>query len=74
MDKITLELFTSCNELCTDEKIVYAGQKNVYVDEIDEYESFYRVVTINERTGIVNKYIHQGVIRAKAPWFKQTLY
>lgn len=47
-------------KLKTDERIVYAQEKEVYMDEYEGYEMLKRVIVINERTGEVTKYISMG--------------
>lgn len=52
--------FLMTNKLKTDERIVYAQEKEVYMDEYEGYEMLKRVVVINERTGEVTKFISMG--------------
>jgi len=74
IDKITEQLFSSSNKLTCDEKIIYASKKQVYSEEWDGYETIYRVVTINERTGVVRKYLNSGIITQGEPWYSTTMH
>lgn len=74
MDKMTIELFSASNKLVCDEKIVYASKKMIYSDEYDDYVPYYRVVTVNERTGDVRKYINMGIIVQGETWYSTLMH
>ena len=74
IDKNVESEFIQENKLKVDEKIVYAAKKKFYIDEYDQYDNLYRVVTINERNGIVTKYLKQGDDPVGGAWFCQTMH
>lgn len=74
MDKMTINLFLGCNKLVTDEVICHAMKKDVYNNEIDDYTTFYRVITVNTRTGEVKKYTHYGHITQGENWYVTNMH
>lgn len=74
MDKMTINLFLGCNKLVTDEIICHAAEKEIYNNEVDDYVKFYRVITVNTRTGEVKKYTHMGLIQPNESWYCQKMH
>lgn len=56
VDKKVVKLFQEANSLQVDEIIIYARAYEEYIDAYDVYRTYYKVVTINERTGHVLNY------------------
>lgn len=73
IEKSVEQDFLSENKLVCDEVVVYAGKKRLYSSEFEGYENFYRVLTINERNGIVTKYLKQGDDPVGGRWFSSNM-
>lgn len=73
IDKKVLVLFTEdCgSKLQQDEIVVYAQQKEYYSNELQGYSTLNRVITINERTGTVTKWLLEGTEPLGFIWFNQ---
>lgn len=72
MDKVTLNLFVAHNKLQEFEKICYAAKKDAFND-IEDFTMFYKVITVNCKTGEVRKYTHYGHITNNEPWHFQIM-
>lgn len=73
IDKLVEKDFLDETKLVCDEVIVYAGKRTFYSSEFEGYENFYRVVTINERNGVVTKYLKQGDDPVGGRWFSSNM-
>lgn len=56
IDEHVISLFLMANNLHQDESIIYAKGFKEYIEAYDEYRTYYKVVTIDERTGAVTTY------------------
>lgn len=56
LDNKVVKRFMAANELHTDEIMVYAKAFHEYVKAYDCYRTYYKVITINERDGVVSTY------------------
>lgn len=56
IDEYVVSLFLMANNLHQDENIIYAKGFKEYIEAYDEYHTYYKVVTIDERTGSITTY------------------
>lgn len=56
IDDTIINLFLAANKLHIDEEIVFTGTYKEYIEACDVYRTYYKVVTINTRTGNVTVY------------------
>lgn len=74
MDKVALNLFMGANKLRDHEKIVYAESKDFYDEVLGDTEKFHKVITVNEETGLVIKYVASGIINPTEKWKSMMLH